>query len=87
MTTFSIYSFRFLKISPYKKKFFFMILAPPSGRRPGQLPPPCPPPRYATSGNAWERRSHKRNFKRYIFIIATKLAFVHCYHVTAFRAS
>ena len=34
-----------------------------------------------------ERRSHRRNFERYIFIIAIKLAIFHCYYVTAFRAS
>ena len=31
-------------------------------------------------------RSHKRNFERYLFIIATKLAIFHCYYVTTFRA-
>ena len=47
MTTFSFYSFRILKISPYinLKKFFVRILAPPSGRRPGA----DAPPRYATA--------------------------------------
>ena len=45
MTTFSIYSFKFKKNSPYKnfKNFFGIILAPPSGRRAGQLPPPLAP--------------------------------------------
>ena len=46
MTTFSLYSFRFIKISLYInfEKFFDRILAPPSGRRPGA----DAPPRYAT---------------------------------------
>ena len=50
MTTFSFYSFKFLKISPYInfKKFLGRILAPPSGRRPGADAPPPAPPRYAT---------------------------------------
>ena len=50
MTTFSFYSFRNFKISPYinLKKFFGRILAPPSGRRPGA----AAPPRYATEFNA-----------------------------------
>ena len=34
----------------------------------------------------WERRSYKRNFERYIFIIAIKLAIFHCYYVSTFRA-
>ena len=55
MTTFSFYSFRIFKISPYInfKKFLGKILAAPGGRwRPGADAPPCPP-RYATdsSGN------------------------------------
>ena len=29
--------------------------------------------------------SHKRNFERYLFIIAIKLTIFHYYHVTAFR--
>ena len=51
MTKFSLYSFRFYKISQYinLKKFFVRILAPPSGRRPRADAPPCPPPRYATA--------------------------------------
>ena len=51
MTTFSFYSFRIFKISPYInfKKILGRILAPPSGRRPGaDALPPAPPPRYAT---------------------------------------
>ena len=49
MTTFSFYSFRIIKISPYInfKKIISRILAPPSGRRPGAAAPSCPP-RYAT---------------------------------------
>ena len=45
MTTFSFYSFRIFKISPYInfKKFLGRILAPPSGRRPGADAPPLPP--------------------------------------------
>ena len=46
MSTFSFYSFRILKISPYInfKKFFGRILATPSGWRPeAAAPPPCPP--------------------------------------------
>ena len=45
MTTFSFYSFRIFKISPYInfKKILDSILAPPSGRRPGADAPPCPP--------------------------------------------
>ena len=46
MTTFSFYSFRVFKISPYTnlKKIFGRILASPSGRRPGtDAPPPLPP--------------------------------------------
>ena len=46
-----------------------------------------------THGNAvptqflmWERRSHKRNFERYICMFAIKLAIFHYYHVSAFRA-
>ena len=41
-----------------------------------------------THGNAiptleieWERCSHKKNFERYIFIIAIKLAIFYCYHM------
>ena len=51
MTTFSFYSFRIFKISPYInfKKFLGKILAPPSGRRPGADAPPPAPPRYATA--------------------------------------
>ena len=50
MTTFSFYSFRIFKISPYINflKFLGRILAPPSGRRPGADAPPPAPPRYAT---------------------------------------
>ena len=50
MNTFSFYSFRIFKISPYInfKKFLGRILAPPSGRRPGADAPPPAPPRYAT---------------------------------------
>ena len=46
MTTFSFFSSRILKISPYInfKKIFGRILAPPSGRRPGADAPPAPPP-------------------------------------------
>ena len=36
-------------------------------------------------GNTFERRSHKINFERYLFIIAIKIAIFHYYHVTAFR--
>ena len=45
MTTFSFYSSRIFKISPYinLKKILGRILAPPSGRRPGADAPPCPP--------------------------------------------
>ena len=44
MTTFSFYSFRILKISPYInfKKILGRILAPPSGRSPGADAPPAP---------------------------------------------
>ena len=57
MTSFSFYSFRIFKISPYInfKKFFGRILAPPSGRRPGADAPPCPP-RYATV-QWWQKES------------------------------
>ena len=46
MTTYSFYSFRFLKISSYIifLIFFGRILAPPPGGARGQMPPPPAPP-------------------------------------------
>ena len=29
---------------------------------------------------SWERGPHKRNYERYLLIIAIKLAIFHCYH-------
>ena len=49
MTTFSFFSFRINKISPYikfKKSLAGFWRPPPDGAR-GQMPPPAPP-RYAT---------------------------------------
>ena len=45
MTTFSFYSFRFLKISPYInfKNFWAEFWRPPPGDARGQMPPPAPP--------------------------------------------
>ena len=51
MITFSFYSFRIFKISPYInfEKILGRILAPPSGRRPGADAPPPAPLRSATA--------------------------------------
>ena len=63
MTTFSFYSFRIFKISPYINflKFFGRILAPPFGRRPGA----AAPPRYATVARIWQGGGQENFFFKF----------------------